>query len=100
MPLLRNKDNASVVVTPTQVVNNVYDGTQNHGWIEERRKIRSVELVDRNRIKQIYADAHTRKALLIDFGNGNIKYIAVGQFFNFQIKKIICELRPEQNCSD
>lgn len=90
--LVRNRGNASVIITPTQVTNHIYDGTKNSGWTEAISDIVSVELVGRERVRQMYAEAHTRKALLIDFGGGNVKYIAVGQFFNFQVKKIMREL--------
>ena len=63
-----------LIIKDGTISNFIFDGTDNDGWCENISNIKRVELV--------------RKAILIDFGNYNIKYIYAGLFSTKQIKKI------------
>lgn len=78
------------------IENNIMDGTNNDGWREEIANIKSVALVSKEEVQKYYRQFNKRKAILIDFGQGNIKYIHVGLFSKRQIQKIMKLLTPKQ----
>lgn len=71
------------------VENNIMDGTNNDGWCENISNIRKIELVGKEEVQQYFKQFKKSKAILIDFGNYNVKYIYVGLFSKMQIKKIM-----------
>ena len=92
----KNQENASIVFTEGQIINYINDGTSNFGWAEEIADIKSVRLVGKEDVQKYYKQYNKQKALLIDFGQGNIKYIHVGLFSKRQIQKIMKLLTPKQ----
>lgn len=93
---VKNLINASVVVDKDTITNNINDGTLNFGWTEELNKIKKVELVNKSEVQKIYKNCHSNKAILIDFGGYNIKYISVNLFTKRQIKKLIQHLESKE----
>ena len=71
------------------IKNNIMDGTNNDGWCESISNIRKIELVGKEEVQQYYKQFKKSRAILIDFGNYNVKYIYAGLFSKKQIKKII-----------
>ena len=71
------------------IENNIMDGTNNDGWCESISNIRKIELVGKEEVQNYFKQFNRSKAILIDFGNYNIKYIYVGLFSKRQIKKIM-----------
>lgn len=71
------------------VNNNIIDGTNNDGWCENISNIRKIELVGKEEVQQYFKQFKKNKAILIDFGNYNVKYIYAGLFSKRQIKKIM-----------
>ena len=82
-------DGASVIIDKTMITNLVRDGTYNEGWAEEISRIQSVALVDNIAVKKYYYNCKSKKALLIDFGRGNVKYIAMDEFTKGQRKRLL-----------
>ncbi len=71
------------------IENNIMDGTNNDGWCESISNIRKIELVRKEEVQKYFKQFNKSKAILIDFGNYNVKYIYVGLFSKRQIKKIM-----------
>ena len=72
------------------VINNyIMDGTNNDGWCESISNIRKIELVGKEEVKKYFKQFNKSKAILIDFGNYNVKYIYAGLFSKRQIRKIM-----------
>lgn len=90
---LLTKELNSVVFTDESVSNYILDGTNNDGWTEALSDVKSVELMEKNEIKQYYKQFNKNKGILIDFGNHNIKYIYAGGFSKRQIEKIIRQIK-------
>lgn len=88
-----NKENASVVFTGESVTNHMSDGTSNHGWTEELKNITKVELVGTDEIRKTHKNGKAKKAILIHFGEYNIRYIAVTLFTQKQITQKLNKLR-------
>lgn len=75
------------------VINYIMDGTNNDGWCENISNIKRVELVRKEEVQKYFKQFKKSKAILIDFGNYNVKYIYAGLFSKRQIKKIISILK-------
>ena len=58
--------------------------------------IQSVALVGKDEVQKYYRQFNKRKAILIDFGHGNVKYIYADLFSKRQIKKIMKLLTHKQ----
>ena len=72
------------------VINNyIMDGTNNDGGCESISNIRKIELVGKEEVQKYFKQFNKSKAILIDFGNYNVKYIYAGLFSKRQIKKIM-----------
>ena len=69
--------------------NFIFDGTDNDGWRESISNVKSVELVGKSEVQKYYKQFNKSKAILIDFGNYNVKYIYAGLFSKRQINQII-----------
>lgn len=91
--LVKNRVNNSVVFENNAVTNFMNDGTDNFWWTEEIDNIRSAEIVDQSDVRKYYKNCRAKKAILIDLGQGNIKYIAVDAFTNREINQILCRLK-------
>ena len=78
-----------LIIKNGTVSNFVFDGTNNDGWCENISNIRKVEVVSKEKVQKYFKQFKKNKAILIDFGNCNIKYIYAGLFSKKQIKKII-----------
>ncbi len=78
-----------LVIENGRISNFIYDGTNNDGWCENISKIRKIELVEKEKVQKHFKQFKKNKAILIDFGNYNIKYIYAGLFSKRQIKRII-----------
>ena len=78
-----------LVIENGKISNFIFDGTNNDGWCESISNIRKIELVGKEEIQKSFKQFNKSKAVLIDFGNYNVKYIYAGLFSKRQIKKII-----------
>ena len=85
--LYQNRESASVVITESSIENYMNDKTLNFAWIEEIVNIQSIVIASREECRKYYKDCNAKKALLIDFGNGNVKYISLNWFTKRQSKK-------------
>ena len=78
-----------LIIKDGTISNFIFDGTDNDGWCENISNIRKIELVGKEEVQKYFKQFKKSKAILIDFGNYNIKYIYAGLFSKKQIKKII-----------
>jgi hypothetical protein len=78
-----------LIIKNGTVSNFIFDGTNNDGWCENISDIKKIELVGKEEIQKHFKQFNKSKAILIDFGNYNVKYIYAGLFSKKQIKKII-----------
>lgn len=78
-----------LVIKNGKISNFIFDGTNNDGWCESISNIRKIELVGKEEVQKYFKQFNKSKALLIDFGNYNVKYIYTGLFSKRQIKKIM-----------
>lgn len=78
-----------LIIENGTVSNWINDGTQNDGWCESISDIKKIEVVGKEEIQKYYKQFKKSKAILIDFGNGNVKYIYAGWFSKRQIKQIM-----------
>ena len=78
-----------LIIKNGTIENNIMDGTNNDGWCESISNIRKIELVGKEEVQKYFKQFNKSKAILIDFGNYNVKYIYAGLFSKRQIKKIM-----------
>lgn len=78
-----------LIIKNGTISNFILDGTRNDGWCENISNIKKIELVGKEEVQKYYKQFKKSKAILIDFGNYNIKYIYAGLFSKRQIKKIM-----------
>ena len=78
-----------LIIKNGTISNFIFDGTNNGGWCENISNIKKIELVGKEEIQKHFKQFKKSKAILIDFGNYNFKYIYAGLFSKKQIKKII-----------
>lgn len=78
-----------LIIKNGTVSNFIIDGTNNDGWCENISNIKKIEIVGKEGVQKHFKQFKKSKAILIDFGNYNIKYIYAGLFSKRQIKKII-----------
>ena len=78
-----------LIIKNGTISNFIYDGTDNDGWCENISNIKKIELVGKEEVQKYFKQFKKSKAILIDFGNYNIKYIYAGLFSKKQIKKIM-----------
>ena len=86
--LYYNRESASVVITETTIENYMNDNTD-YMWVEEIVNLKSVKRTTGKECRQYYKGCKAKKVILLDFGNGNIKYIASGLFTRKEEKKIV-----------
>ena len=84
-----------LIIKDGTISNFVFDGTRNDGWCESISNIKKIELVGKEEVQKHFKQFKKSKAILIDFGNHNIKYIYAGLFSKKQIKKIINLLKSD-----
>lgn len=94
--LYENRENASIKITSTTIENYINDSTGNSGWIEELVEIQSYKITDCKEGQKYYKNCKAKKILLIDFGNGNVKYIALHEFTKKQIEKILATIEERR----
>jgi len=87
-----NQESASIVIQNNTITNYMADSTLNHGWTEEIKNIKKIELVGKEEVRKYYKHFKSKKALLIDFGSHKIQYISVSLFTNKQIKQILGDI--------
>ena len=78
-----------LVINNGTISNFIFDGTNNDGWCESLLNVKSVKLANKNEIQEHFQQFNKRKAILIDFGNYNIKYIYADLISKKQINQII-----------
>lgn len=81
------------------ISNFVSDNTKNSGWCESIADIKKVELVGKEEVQKHFKQFNKNKAILIDFGNHNVKYIYADLFSKKQIKKIMNLLKHNQKAT-
>ena len=86
-----------LVIKNGTISNFINDGTNNDGWCENISNIKTIEVVGKEKVQKYYKQFNKNKAILIDFGNYNIKYIYAGWFSKKQINKIINLLSNKQD---
>jgi len=86
---LTNPEFFKLIIKNGVISNNIMDGTNNDGWCESISNIRKIELVGKEEVKKYFKQFNKSKAILIDFGNYNVKYIYAGLFSKRQIRKIM-----------
>ena len=89
-----NQECASIVIHNNTITNYISDGTDNFGWCEELSKVKKVQIVDKIEVQKYFKQFNKKQAILIDFGNCNIKYIYIGLFSKSQIRKLIELISP------
>ena len=85
-----------LIIENGTVSNFIFDGTNNDGWCENISNIKKIELVGKEEVQKYYKQFKKNKAILIDFGSYNIKYIYAGLFSKKQIKRIFNLLRANK----
>lgn len=65
------------------------DKTDNGGWVEDLENVKSVKITTKEECQKYYKNCNSKKVILIDFGNGNVKYIALKWFTAKQAQKIV-----------
>ena len=78
-----------LIIKDNTISNFIFDGTENDGWRESISNVKSVKYVGKEEVQKYYTQFNKSKAILIDFGNYNIKYIYAGLFSKRQIRKLI-----------
>ncbi len=78
-----------LIINKRTISNFIFDGTNNDGWCENISNIKKIELVGKEEVQKYFKQFKKNKAILIDFGNYNVKYIYAGLFSKRQIKRII-----------
>ncbi len=78
-----------LIIKNGTISNFIFDGTNNDGWCESISNVKKAELVGRTEVQKHFKQFKKNKAILIDFGNYNIKYIYAGLFSKKQIKLIL-----------
>jgi len=78
-----------VVFQNGMVSNHIFDGTENSGWRRDLSDIKNVRLVMKDEVQKYYKQFNKNKAILIEFKNGEVKYIYAGAFSKKQINQMI-----------
>lgn len=84
-----------IIIKDGAISNFIFDGTDNDGWRESISNIKKIELVGKSEVQKYYKQFNKSKAILIDFGNYNVKYIYAGLFSKRQINQIINLLKSK-----
>ena len=92
---LLSPEYCKLIIKNGTISNFIIDGTKNDGWCEDISNIRKIEVVSKEDVQKYFKQFKKSKAILIDFGNYNIKYIYAGLFSKRQIKKIISILKTK-----
>jgi hypothetical protein len=82
-----------LIIKDGTISNFISDGTRNDGWCESISSIQKIELVGKEEVQKHFKQFNKSRAILIDFGDYNVKYIYAGLFSDNQIKKIISLLK-------
>ena len=87
--LWHDKENSCIIIENGTIANYIGDGTYNEGWVESISNVKSVKLVGKEEVQKYFKQYNKGKAILIDFGNYNVKYIWAGLLSKKQIDQII-----------
>ena len=87
--LWHDKENSCIIIENGTIANYIGDGTYNEGWVESISNVKSVKLVGKEEVQKYFKQYNKGKAILIDFGNYNVKYIWAGFLSKKQIDQII-----------
>lgn len=91
----QNKDSSCIKISSTKIENPIVDRTRNNGWVEELANIQSVKITTKEECRNYYKDCSSKRVLLIDFGNGNIRYIALDWFSKRQSEMILSTIKEQ-----
>ena len=83
------EENSCIIIENGTIANYIGDGTYNEGWVESISNVKSVKLVEKEEVQKYFKQYNQGKAILIDFGNYNVKYIWAGLLSKKQIDQII-----------
>lgn len=83
------EENNCIIIENGTIANYIGDGTYNEGWVESISNVKSVKLVGKEEVQKYFKQYNKGKAILIDFGNYNVKYIWAGLLSKKQIDQII-----------
>ena len=83
------EENNCIIIENGTIANYIGDGTYNEGWVESISNVKSVKLVGKEEVQKYFKQYNKGKAILIDFGNYNVKYIWAGLLSKKQINQII-----------
>ena len=86
---ITSQEYCKLIIKDGTISNFIFDGTRNDGWCESISSIKKIELVGKEEVQKHFKQFNKSKAILIDFGNYNVKYIYAGLFSTNQIKRII-----------
>ena len=87
--LWHDKENSCIIIENGTIANYIGDTTNNAGWVESISNVKSVKLVGKEEVQKYFKQYNKGKAILIDFGNYNVKYIWAGLLSKKQIDQII-----------
>ena len=83
------EENSCIIIENGTIANYIGDTTNNAGWVESISNVKSVKLVGKEEVQKYFKQYKQGKAILIDFGNYNVKYIWAGLLSKKQIDQII-----------
>ena len=83
------EENNCIIIENGTIANYIGDTTNNAGWVESISNVKSVKLVGKEEVQKYFKQYNQGKAILIDFGNYNVKYIWAGLLSKKQIDQII-----------
>lgn len=84
------RDDSSIVIDETTIACLLVDGKTNNGqWVEEIKNIISIKIGTKEDCREYYKNCSSKRVILIDFGNGNIKYIPLTGFTRHQANQMI-----------
>lgn len=83
------EENSCIIIENGTIANYIDDATNNAGWVESISNVKSVKLVGKEEVQKYFKQYNQGKAILIDFGNYNVKYIWAGLLSKKQIDQII-----------
>lgn len=90
------KDDSSIVIDETTIACLLVDGkTDNGQWIEEIENIKSIKICTKSDCIKYYKNCSAKRVILIDFGNGNVKYIPLTGYTNRQAQKMVAMIETQ-----
>ncbi len=84
-----HRKDMSVVISEKVISNYSIDKNASSFWTEEIVNLRSIKITSGDECRKYYKGCKEKKVILLDFGNGNIKYIPISLFTKKQAEKIV-----------